>query len=79
MTILCKECGVNPTWISSSKSTETKFCKKCKTDMYRQHLDELTIEDVNLTTSIALEKCDPTAYEIGFYEYWESEELEDDN
>ena len=37
-----------------------------------------SIEDVNLTTSIALEKCDPTAYGIGFYEFVQSEELDDE-
>jgi len=72
---LCEECGVNPRWVENQSYPETHFCKKCNIDMYNQHLDELSIEDVNLTTSIALEKCDPTAYEIGFNLYVESEQF----
>ena len=75
---LCKECGVNPRWVENPHYEETKFCEKCSEEMYRQHLDDLSIEDVNLTISIALEKCDPTAYGIGFLEFVASEELEDE-
>ena len=74
----CKSCGVNPRWGKNSPYEKTKFCEKCNIDMYRQHLDELSIEDVHLTTSIALEKCDPIGYGIGFIEFVESEELEDE-
>ena len=39
--------------------------------LFNQYIDDMTIEDVGLTTSIAFEKCDPLGYEIAYNEWKE--------
>ena len=51
--------------------------------LFNQYIDDMTIEDVGLTTSIAFEKCDPLGYERAYNEWKEKDghlsELEDED